>query len=210
MSAVVNKLSLKGFLKAVSIIKHHWFDDMPESNYVNYCLSTRYLLESLLHTNQHLELREDGKVLGFILLTISSQRSLHPIFSILLTFLNALIKLTFSKAQKEHLNIDVEYDNAYQNIVKESKVDVFDGEIVLFMLEKKCIGKGYGTLLLEHAETEFSKHQCKKIFLFSDSSSNYQFYPKHGFDQKLCKYEELLSKLCSRDVKTFIFVKELK
>ena len=175
MSAVVNKLSLKGFLKAVSIIKHQWFDDMPESNYVNYCLSTRYLLESLLHTNQHLELREDGKVLGFILLTISSQRSLHPIFSILLTFLNALIKLTFSKAQKEHLNIDVEYDNAYQNIVKESKVDVFDGEIVLFMLEKKSIGKGYGILLLNYAESEFRKYHCQKLFLFSDSSSNYKF-----------------------------------
>ena len=210
MSAVVNKLSLKGFLKAVSIIKHQWFDDMPESNYVNDCLSTRYLLESLLHTNQHLELREDGKVLGFILLTISSQRSLHPIFSILLTFLNALIKLTFSKAQKEHLNIDVEYDNAYQNIVKESKVDDFDGEIVLFMLEKKSIGKGYGILLLNYAESEFRKYHCQKLFLFSDSSSNYQFYPKHGFDQKLCKYEELLSKLCSSAVKTYIFTKDLK
>ena len=210
MSAVVNKLSLKGFLKAVSIIKHQWFDDMPESNYVNYCLSTRYLLESLLHTNQHLELREDGKVLGFILLTISSQRSLHPIFSILLTFLNALIKLTFSKAQKEHLNIDVEYDNAYQNIVKESKVDDFDGEIVLFMLEKKSIGKGYGILLLNYAESEFRKYHCQKLFLLSDSSSNYKFYPKHGFELKLCKNEELLSKLCSSAVKTYIFTKDLK
>lgn len=210
MSAVVNKLSIKGFLKAVSIIKHQWFDDMPESNYVNYCLSTRYLLESLLHTNQHLELREDGKVLGFILLTISSQRSLHPIFSILLTFLNALIKLTFSKAQKEHLNIDVEYDNAYQNIVKESKVDDFDGEIVLFMVEKKSIGKGYGILLLNYAESEFRKYHCQKLFLFSDSSSNYKFYPKHGFELKLCKNEELLSKLCSSAVKTYIFTKDLK
>ena len=210
MSAVVNKLSLKGFLKAVSIIKHQWFDDMPESNYVNYCLSTRYLLESLLHTNQHLELREDGKVLGFILLTISSQRSLHPIFSILLTFLNALIKLTFSKAQKEHLNIDVEYDNAYQNIVKESKVDDFDGEIVLFMVEKKSIGKGYGILLLNYAESEFRKYHCQKLFLFSDSSSNYKFYPKHGFELKLCKNEELLSKLCSSAVKKYIFTKDLK
>lgn len=209
MSAVVNKLSIKGFLKAVSIIKHQWFDDMPESNYVNYCLSTRYLLESLLHTNQHLELREDGKVLGFILLTISSQRSLHPIFSILLTFLNALIKLTFSKAQKEHLNIDVEYDNAYQNIVKESKVDDFDGEIVLFMLEKKSIGKGYGILLLNYAESEFRKYHCQKLFLFSDSSSNYKFYPKHGFELKLCKNEELLSKLCSSAVKTYIFTKKI-
>ena len=55
-----------------------------------------------------------------------------------------------------------------------------DGEINFFAADPNCKGQGIGTLLLSELER---LEKGKLIFLYTDSGSTYQFYPKRGFTE---------------------------
>lgn len=54
-------------------------------------------------------------------------------------------------------------------------------EITLFWVKDDYRSKGYGTALLDAAETEAKKEKCKTIFLRTYSFQAPDFYQKHGY-----------------------------
>lgn len=56
-----------------------------------------------------------------------------------------------------------------------------DGEINFFAVDPSIKGKGIGTLLLQELETRL---KGKRIYLYTDSGSTYQFYIHRGFEME--------------------------
>jgi GNAT superfamily N-acetyltransferase len=54
-------------------------------------------------------------------------------------------------------------------------------EVTLFWVKGDCRNKGYGTALLNAAETEAKTEKCKTIFLRTYSFQAPEFYYKHGY-----------------------------
>ena len=50
---------------------------------------------------------------------------------------------------------------------------------ISFLITQK---RGYGTLLLKHVVKILSERGFQNVYLWTDSSCNWQFYPKHGFE----------------------------
>jgi ribosomal protein S18 acetylase RimI-like enzyme len=71
------------------------------------------------------------------------------------------------------------YDDANKEMYNELKQKhKLDGEINFLAVDPKINGKGIGTLLLNQLENE---EKGKRIYLYTDSGSTYQFYEKRGF-----------------------------
>lgn len=77
------------------------------------------------------------------------------------------------------------YDDANKEILatfkKENKVD---GELNFFAVNPSIKGKGIGTLLLSELEKQ---QKGKRIYLYTDTGSTYQFYLHRGFIQSGAK-----------------------
>ena len=57
-------------------------------------------------------------------------------------------------------------------------------ELILFIVDEKYRGKGIGTQL-EKMYTDFLKeNKVKKMFLFTDTYSNYEYYEHRGYERK--------------------------
>lgn len=73
------------------------------------------------------------------------------------------------------------YDNANQELLATyQKLSKTDGELNFFAVAPEMNGQGVGTLLLQALARQ---EAGKRIYLFTDSGSTYQFYSRRGFEQ---------------------------
>ena len=77
---------------------------------------------------------------------------------------------------------------------------------ISFLITQK---RGYGTILLKHVMKVLSEQGFENIYLWTDSSCNWQFYPKHGFE---LVYEGKSDLYCTpeEDFQVMVFRKCLK
>ena len=73
------------------------------------------------------------------------------------------------------------YDDANKEMLAEYlKRNTVDGELIFFAVDPDIKGKGIGTLLLN----EFERlEKGKRIYLYTDTGSTYQFYTHRGFEE---------------------------
>jgi len=70
------------------------------------------------------------------------------------------------------------YDQANQTMYHEFASTHPEGEVTYFAVDPTLKGKRIGSRLLEEIERRYKN---KRIFLYTDSNCNYQFYLKKGF-----------------------------
>ncbi|MGA5591868.1 GNAT family N-acetyltransferase [Enterococcus mundtii] len=71
------------------------------------------------------------------------------------------------------------YDRANQEMYQEFATNRPEGEVTYFAVDPALKGKRIGSRLLEEIKKSYKN---KRVYLYTDSNCNYQFYLKKGFD----------------------------
>jgi len=85
----------------------------------------------------------------------------------------------------------------------------FDGEVVLFVVDREYRGQGIGRALLDHFLKYANEEKLKTIYLSTDVESNWNFYEKYGFKKYRDFYDNGLSVMKGRKTISFIYYYEL-
>lgn len=108
---------------------------------------------------------------------------------------------------------DDERNGAYANVEYLKSTDALIGKLLgpkdvklSFFIARK---KGCGSLLLEHMERVLAQRGYKNLFLWTDTSCNWQFYPKHGFEMVYSEKNELYS-TPEKDYRVMFFRKPIR
>lgn len=81
------------------------------------------------------------------------------------------------------------YDSVNREMLKSfQKRNISDGELNFFAVNPEIKGKGIGSKLLNRLQED---EAGKRIFLYTDSGSTYQFYEHRGFQMEECREVEL-------------------
>ncbi|WP_187263594.1 GNAT family N-acetyltransferase [Pontibacter beigongshangensis] len=68
--------------------------------------------------------------------------------------------------------------------------------------------RGYGTKLLNHFMEEAQVKGKDKMYLWTDSSCNHQYYPKQGFEEVLC-IDNANASIVEEDYRTLFYCKKI-
>jgi ribosomal protein S18 acetylase RimI-like enzyme len=118
---------------------------------------------------------QDDKLAGVLLVDMKGKPKVF----------NPLTYRAFVKFVSFVINLGYKYASTYDTANKEmleayQKENVSDGELNFFAVDPNTKGKGIGTLLLNELERQ---ENGKRIYLYTDSGSTYQFYTRRGFDE---------------------------
>ncbi|MED1606882.1 GNAT family N-acetyltransferase [Cytobacillus kochii] len=120
---------------------------------------------------------KDGELVGVLLVNMKGE---HKYYSSLWSKL--FVKLTSSIINQNYESRGSEYDYVNMKMLEElKKTEQVDGELNFFAVNPEIKGQGIGTRLLKELE---KLESGKKIYLYSDSGSTYQFYMHRGFLEK--------------------------
>ena len=136
---------------------------------------------------------ENGQVVGCIMGKIETNHTTltNRRYQLLLKWKNLVLSLR--KESKEAMQFNQQITDLNKALLHETG-QKFDGELVLFIVDKSARGKGIGTLLLEDLFAYFADQEIQNIYLFTDTSCNYRFYERHGFIKRGSK--TLQSEMC--------------
>lgn len=80
---------------------------------------------------------------------------------------------------RSYADMSDQYSEANEEMLADYKVSHHvDGELNFFLVNGAIVGKGVGSKLLAEAEKDL---RGKRIYLYTDDGSTYQFYDKRGF-----------------------------
>lgn len=100
------------------------------------------------------------------------------------------------------------YNELYDKI--ESKFDnKYDGDIIIFIVDKKYQGNGYGSELLKMIFNLARKDNMKKLKIVTDDDCNYKYYERLGF-KKIYEEPIYFDKAKTEKEEQFIYEVNLK
>jgi len=126
---------------------------------------------------------EGGEPVGLILGRIKTDyrwlRNIRHVPALLWAVLKFLLvfprgKLLFQQAVREH--------QAYDQLLHAARGS-FDGEVVLFIVSEEMRGRGVGKELITDFLELCRGRGLNRIYLFTDTSCNYGFYDRMGFQR---------------------------
>lgn len=92
----------------------------------------------------------------------------------------------------------------------ESKFDnKYDGDIIIFIVDKKYQGNGYGSELLKMIFNLARKDNMKKLKIVTDDDCNYKYYERLGF-KKIYEEPIYFDKAKTEKEEQFIYEVNLK
>lgn len=118
-------------------------------------------------------------------------------------WVNAQCKMMSPQKKELLIRLNDYMDEADQNTLAIMADD--DVKLSLFI----SIKKGCGKELLNAATKEFHKHKFKRIFLWTDTSCDYNYYPTHGFTLAT-EYRDWHYSTEKTDYLTYIYWKPIK
>ncbi|HAA85968.1 MAG TPA: hypothetical protein DCE14_06460 [Kosmotogaceae bacterium] len=141
-----------------------------------------FLRSSLMHSNYTLVAEENGEVVGFILGRTDRDFNLFgTLFRHLPQILwKTLLFIAQNKRNQKLLQFVGVLNSSYKKILKVVKTK-FDGELVLFIVDRKQQGKGIGKTLLNHFLDTCRSKSIRRLRVFTDTECNYGYYDHNGF-----------------------------
>lgn len=116
-------------------------------------------------------------LVGMLLADMDGEKPAYhmPVIRMILTAFKRIIGLFYRDASGA-------YDKANQEMLAAfQKRNTDQGELSFFAVDPKINGKGIGTKLLKRLQEE---EAGKRIYLYTDSGSTYQFYEHRGFQME--------------------------
>ena len=177
-------MKIKDMKQAVDLLVNEWNLGAKESGANKKLCAWIYLMDLLKETEQFVYYRENGKMLGFAGYSKNNSKK-HLLRK---KFYTVIQKQLYKSKEIKDLNALKQYEDNYCYVPDHLK-NYFDGEISIFILDKKYRGKGIGKELLYKIFDLAKKDNIKNLQILTDESCTYQVYEKLG-----CKkvYETLV------------------
>lgn len=177
MNIIIRQLRKKDFDTA----RKYAIDGMHQTWYTNnslelYLYSKYFWYYQIVRATRALGAYMDNKLVGVLLVDMNNQpKVFHSIrHKLFVRFVSFIIKSVYKNASSS-------YDNTNRELFEEySKNHKLDGELIFFVVDPTIKGKGIGTLLLKELERQ---EKGKRIYLYTDTGSTYQFYSHRGFEE---------------------------
>jgi len=158
------------------------YSDIP---YEIYLYSKFFFYMELIKSTQILAAYEDDKLIGVLMVEMKGEpvkvNSLW--YSTIVKSLGFMMKFMFNGQSNLYNETNEIMYNEYR------KTNEPDGELSFFAVDPKLQGKGIGTKMLKELE---KIEKGKKIYLFTDSGCNYQFYDHKNFKKEQVKDIEMI------------------
>ena len=139
-----------------------------------------YVELSLLSADYSKVCCDNGRVVGFLLGSIQEKNLTNQEKKIKRKLLRRFITGKYGRIKKI-------FHFLFAFILSEIKVKIFcskfDGELVLFVVDKEYQGLGIGRKLLADFLSHASDKNLKTVYLYTDIESNWRFYEKYGFNK---------------------------
>ncbi|MCD5767411.1 GNAT family N-acetyltransferase [Klebsiella pneumoniae] len=156
----------------------------------------------LLHATHLMGAYSGDKLYGVLIAKMNDQPAIYSsiLRQIFVAILECIISNLYghSGAELDKLNMEMLQKNPHYS--------QFDGEITFFAVAPETKGAGIGTLLLKELE---DREKGKKIYLFTDTGSTFQFYQKRGFQEAGKKRVHLKIGPRTLEVTSYLFCKRL-
>ena len=164
------------------LITEAWFSDYPFKEKYIKLYASGYLNMYLSESDYKIVAKDGDKVVGFIFGNLNKPPLKQRIISKTKLFFYAIYML-FSYPGRRGLKITQITNRVNKKLLKPFKKEL-KNELILFIVDEKYRGKGIGTQL-EKMYTDFLKeNKVKKMFLFTDTYSNYEYYEHRGYERK--------------------------
>lgn len=137
-----------------------------------------------------------GEVVGILLGRSESEYKRFKMSINACAIIWRIIRLCFSEEARHTTKGYRNFSRAYQELI-ENRIQEFDGELVLFIVDQNYRAKGIGKKLIELFFQYMKQTQTKCIYLYTDTECNYGFYDKQGFekvDERWIDVENLIGK----------------
>lgn len=139
---------------------------------------------------------DEGKVVGILVGRSENEYKKFRMSTHDLPIIWHIIKLCFSEEARQTTKGYRSFSKAYRELI-ENRVQEFDGELVLFIVDESYRGQGMGKKLTTLFFEYMKQTQTKHIYLYTDTECNYGFYDKQGFekvDERWIEVENLAGK----------------
>ncbi|ORX85525.1 hypothetical protein BCR32DRAFT_265583 [Anaeromyces robustus] len=152
--------------------------------YEIYFYSNFFFLFELLRATQILAAYDNDNLVGVLMVQMKNEPTkINSICcKIQFLFFKFMLLFMFSGAGAEYQEANEKMYNEYL------KTNEPDGELSFFVVDPKLQGKGIGSLLLNELQ---KIEKGKKIYLYTDSGCNYQFYDHKNFIKEQVKEIEM-------------------
>ncbi|MBD7937518.1 GNAT family N-acetyltransferase [Cytobacillus sp. Sa5YUA1] len=142
-----------------------------------YFYSLYFWYDGISKATRALGAYKDDELVGVLLVNMKGEQKYYSSL-----WSKLFLKLTSSIINQNYESRGSEYDHVNMKMLEELKrTEQVDGELNFFAVNPEIKGQGIGTKLLKELE---KLESGKKIYLYSDSGSTYQFYMHRGFLEK--------------------------
>lgn len=194
----IEKFREEDIIIASSLAKQawHWFYEGFSNDYIQH-IAECIIRHNFTDADLSFKISDDNEIKGVIFGTRKGK---------IIDLSDWVKKQSENMTPKEHFLLDKLYkymDEADQNTLSEMSHE--DVKLSLFISLKK----GYGKELLNTIVQEFHKHNFKKMYLWTDTSCNHDYYPNHGFTLAT-KYRDSHYSTNENDYITYIYWKPIE
>ena len=164
------------------LITEAWFSDYPFKQKYIKLYASGYLNMYLSESDYKIVAKDGDKIVGFIFGNLNKAPLKQRIISKTKLFFYAIYML-FSYPGRRGLKITQITNRVNKELLKPFKKEL-KNELILFIVDENYRGKGIGTQL-EKMYTDFLKeNKVQKMFLFTDTYSNFEYYEQRGYERK--------------------------
>lgn len=164
------------------LITEAWFSDYPfDEKYIR-LYANGYLNMYLAKADYKIVAKDGDKVVGFLFGNVKQAPFWQRVKSKLTLFCYG-VSMLFSYPGRRGIKITLITDKVNKKLLKPFKKEI-KNELILFIVDQNYQGCGIGSTLEKMFCNELKANGIKKLYLFTDTYSNYEYYEHRGYDRK--------------------------
>lgn len=189
------------------LVKEAWFDNYPFPNSVLDIYASYYLFHYLSESDYRFVAKDNNSVVGFIFGKGKKPNLFTFIYYKIRIFFLFFISL-FNKYGRRGIKITLKTNKVNRNLKKELR-DYKYGELCLFIVDSNYRGQRIGSRLEELFCEYLLSININRLYLFTDSYSDFNYYLKKGY--KIVASKEVLFNVIYEDEasKYYVFTKKI-
>ncbi|MGL6173098.1 MAG: GNAT family N-acetyltransferase [Cellulosilyticaceae bacterium] len=155
-----------------------------------------YLRNCLIEQTFNTVVEDEGKVIGILLGRSEKAYKKYKVNPHTLPIMYRIIKFCFSEQARQATKGYKNFSKAYKDLMAD-RAQLFDGELVLFIVNEAYRGQGIGKQLTQMFFEYMKQTDTNCIYLYTDTACNYAFYDQQGFkriDERWIEVENLEGK----------------
>lgn len=168
------------------------------------CAKKLYIYSCLSEATYTNLIEKNGEIIGIIMGNAKNDYKKIKHLKFILNYLWYIFKLKLSslKYKEDIKNYEIIH-KTYDEFLNKHKEE-FDGVLTLFAIKDEFRGFGFGKILLENFLSYLQNQNVNNIYLYTDTTCNYEFYERKGF--KRLEEKNLKIKRNNNDFEMSVFL----